>query len=144
MKQDDDMTDKNVNQARTTENDSERYVYQVRTHQKVETIWLVDTRADVHVMPKRVWEQLGEPTLQTTKVTLRRANGQDLGAMGEVQVIGFNGKIEGQFSAVVARDATRCLLSGTQPRTKGHGITLNQHGSFPAQPNGSGKVTMSR
>ena len=60
LKQDDDMTDKNVNQARTSENDSERDVYQVRTHQKVETIWLFDTRADVHVMPKRVWEQLGE------------------------------------------------------------------------------------
>ena len=60
LKQDDDVTGKNVNQARTSENDSERDVYQVRTHQKVETIWLFDTRADVHVMPKRVWEQLGE------------------------------------------------------------------------------------
>ena len=60
LKQDDDMTDKNVNQTRTSENDSERDVYKVRFHQKVETIWLFDTRADVHVMPKRVWEQLGE------------------------------------------------------------------------------------
>ena len=40
-------------------------------------------------MPKHVWEQLGEPSLQTTRVTLRGANGQDLGAMGEVQIRGF-------------------------------------------------------
>ena len=99
LKQDDDVTDKNVNQARTTENDSERDVYQVTTHQKVETIWLFDTRPDVHVMPKRVWEHLGERTLQTTQVTMRGANGQDLGAMDEVQVIGFNRKIKVQFTA---------------------------------------------
>ena len=45
-------------------------------------------------MPKHVWEQLGErePTLQTTKVTLRGANGQDLGAMGESKASGFLGK----------------------------------------------------
>ena len=64
--------------------------------------------------------------------------------MGEVQVRGFIGKIIVQFTAVVARDARRRLLSGTQRRTKGCTFTLNQHGSFLTQPNGSKKVTMSR
>ena len=72
------------------------------------------------------------------------ANGQDLGPMGEVQVSGFSGEIKVQFTAVVARDARRCLLSGTQLRTKGYTFTLNQHGSFPSQPSGSKKVSMSR
>ena len=85
-----------------------------------ETIWLFDTRADAHVMPKHVWEQLGEPSLLTTGVTLRGANEQDLGAMGEVQVRGFIGKNQSSFTAVVARDARRCLQSGTQLRTKGY------------------------
>ena len=142
LKQHDDVTDQNVNQSRTTENDSERDVHQVRIQEKVETIWLCDTGADAHVMPVHVREQLGDPSLQTTQVALRGANGQDLGAMGEVQVKGFFGKIKVQFTAVVARDARRCLLSGTQLRTKGN--TLNQHGSFLVQPNGSKKVTMSR
>ena len=44
----------------TTENDSERDVYQVRIEEKVETIWLFDTGTDSHVMPKHVWEQLGD------------------------------------------------------------------------------------
>ena len=52
-------------------------------------MWLFDTGADAHVMPKHVWEQLGEPTMQATKVTLRGAYGQGLGAMGEMQVRGF-------------------------------------------------------
>ena len=95
---------------------------------------MFDTRADADVMPKHVWEQLGEPTLQTTKVTLTEASGQDLGAMGEVQVGSFIGKIKVQFTA---RDARLCLLSGTQLRTKGYTFKLNQHGSFRTQPNGS-------
>ena len=144
LKQDDDVTDQNVSQSRTTENDSERGVYQVRNQEKVETIWLFDTRADAHVMPKYVWEQWGEPTLQTTRATLRGAGEQDLGAMGEVQVRGFVVKIKVQFTAVVARDARRCLLSGTQLRTKGLMFTLNQDGCFLSQPNGSKKVTMLR
>ena len=82
--------------------------------------------------------------LQTTIVTLRGANGQDLGAMGEVQVIGFIGQFKVQFTAVVARDARRCLQSGTQLRTKGYTFPLNQHEGFLTQPNGSKKVTMSR
>ena len=114
LKQDDDVTDQNVNQSRTTENDSERNVYQVSIQEKAETIWLFDTGADAHVMPKHVWEQLGEPSLQTTRVTLRGANGQDIGAMGEVHVRSFIGKIEDQFTAVVARDGRRCILCGTQ------------------------------
>ena len=67
---------------------------QVRVQERVETIQLFDTGADADVMPKHVWEQLGEPTLQTTKVTLTEASGQDLGAMGEVQVGSFIGKIK--------------------------------------------------
>ena len=103
-----------MNQSRTTEHDAERDVYQMKVQVKVETTWLFDTRADAHVMPTYVWEQLGEPTLQTTRVTLRGANEQDdLGAMGALHVRGFIRKIKIQFTAV-ARDARRCLLSGTQ------------------------------
>ena len=83
-------------------------------------------------MPK--WEQLGEPTLQSTSVTLEGANGQDPGAICEVLVKGFIGKVKVQFKAVVARDARRCLLSGTQLRAKGYTFRLNERGSFLAQP----------
>ena len=86
----------------TTEHDSEQDVHQVRIQEKVETIWLFDTGTDAHVMPKHVLGQLGEPSLQTTRVTLRGASGLDLGAMGVVQVRGFIGKIKVQFTAVVA------------------------------------------
>ena len=92
LKQDDDGTDQIVNQSRTTENDSERDVFQVRIQEKVETIWLFDTGADAHVMPKHVLGQLGEPSPQTTRVPLRGAGGLDLGAMGVVQVRSFIGK----------------------------------------------------
>ena len=134
LTQEDGVTYQNVNQSRTEENDSERDVYQVSLQDKVETIWLFDKGVDGHVMPKHVWEQLGEPLLQTTRVTLRGANGQDLGAMGEVQVRRFVGKTKVQFTAVVARDARRCLPSGTQLRTKEYTFTLNRQK----------KVTMSR
>ena len=116
----------------------------MRIQEKVEIIWLFNTEADAHVMPKQVWEQSGEPSLQTTRVMLSGANGQNLGAMGEVHVRGFIGKIKVQFTAVVARDVRRCLLSGTQLRTKGYPFTSNQQRSFLTQPKGSKKVTMSR
>ena len=99
LKQDDDVTDENVDQSRTAESDSERDAYQVRVQEKVETIWLFDTGAGAHVMPKHVWEQLAEPSLQTTRVTLRGANGQVLGAMGEVQDRGFTWKNHGSVSS---------------------------------------------
>ena len=54
------------------------------------------------------------------------------------------GKIIVQFTAVVARDARRWLVSGMQLRTKEYTFTLNQHGSFLTTLNGSRKVTMSR
>ena len=63
LKRDDDVTDQNVHQSRTTENDSERDVYQVRIQEN----WLSDTGANAHVIPKHVWQKLGEPLLQTTK-----------------------------------------------------------------------------
>ena len=99
------MTFQSVNQSRTTEDDSERVAYRVNVQEKVQTTWLFDTGADAHVMPKYVREQLGEPTLQTTRVTLRGADGQDLGAISDLQVRGFIGKIQVQFTTVVARDA---------------------------------------
>ena len=108
LKRDDDVTDQNVDQSRTTENDSEQCVHQVRLEEKVETIWLFDTGADERV------GAVGEPSLQTTTAKLKGANGQDLGAMGEVQVRGVIGKIRVQFTAVVARDPKRSLLSGTR------------------------------
>ena len=76
LKQDDGVTDQNVNQSRTTQNDSERNVYQVRIQEKFETIWLFATGADVHVMPKHVWEQLGELSMQTkcrSKISLEKS-----------------------------------------------------------------------
>ena len=124
LKQDDGVTDQSVNQSRTTENDSERDVYQVRIQERVETISLFDTGAEAHVMPKYV---CGEPTLKTTR-----------------DVRGFIGKVKVQVTAVVARDARRCLLRGKQLRTKGYTFTLNQHESFLTQPQGGARVTMSR
>ena len=73
LKQDDDVTDQSVNQSRTTQHDSERDVYQVSFQAKVETIWLCDTGADAHVMPKHLWEQLGEPSLQKNKSNAERS-----------------------------------------------------------------------
>ena len=81
LKRDDDVTDQSVDQSRTAEDGSERDVYQVRIQEKVETLWLLDTGADAHVMPKHVSEQSGEPALKRTRVTLRGASGQDFGAM---------------------------------------------------------------
>ena len=95
-------------------------------------------------MPKNVWEQFRAPTLQTTRVTLRGANGQDLGAVGGLYVRSFIGKIKVQFTALVARDARRGLLSGTQLRTKEYTFTLNQHESYLIQPTSGARVTMSR
>ena len=75
-----------------------------RRFKKVVATWLFDTGTDAHVMSKCVCEQLGEPALQTTNVTLRGANGKDLGAMVEVHVRCFIRKIKVHFTAVVARD----------------------------------------
>ena len=59
LKRDVDVTDQSVYQSKTTANGSERDENQVRIQEKVETIWLFDTGADAHVMPKHMWEQLG-------------------------------------------------------------------------------------
>ena len=114
----DAATDQSVSQAKTVLESSEHVACQMKIQEKVETTWLFVTGADAHVMPK--WEQLGEPTLQSTSVTLKGAKRQDLGAIGEVLVKGFIGKVKVQFKVVVARDARRCLLSGTQLRAKGY------------------------
>ena len=45
LRQDDDVTDQNVNQWKTKENDAKRDVYQARIQEKVETLWLFDTRS---------------------------------------------------------------------------------------------------
>ena len=68
---------------------------------------MFDTSADAHVMPKHLWEVGRAYNAKTTKVTLRGANGQDLGAVGEGNVRGFVGKIKVHFTAVVARGARR-------------------------------------
>ena len=111
--------DHSVNQSRTTEDDPEQVAYQVKIQEKVETTCLFDRGADAHVMPNCVWEVLGEPVLQTTRVTLRGVNGQDLGAIGELHVRSFTEKTKVRFTTVVARDARRCLLSATQLRSNG-------------------------
>ena len=74
--------------AQSAENGSEHDACQVTIQEKAVTTWLFDTDADAHVVPNCAWEQLGEPMLQTTSVTPSGANGQDLGAMEEVQVKG--------------------------------------------------------
>ena len=144
LNQDDGVTEQCVNQSGIAENGSEHAACQVKVQEKVVATWLFNTGADANVMPKCVWEQLGEPAQQTTSVTLRGANGQDLGAMGEVQARGFIGKIKVQFTAVVARDARRCLLSGPQLRTKGYTFSLNHRESFLTQPKDGQRTTMSR
>ena len=67
LKQDDGVTDQSGNRSRTTEDDSERVAHRVKVQEKVQTTWLFDTGTDAHVMPKYVWEQFGEPTLQNNK-----------------------------------------------------------------------------
>ena len=89
LRQNNGVTDQSANQPRTTEDDSERAAYEV-------------TGVDAHMMRKDLWEQLGEPTLQTPRVTLRGANGEDLRAMGELLVRCFIGKIKVQSTAVIA------------------------------------------
>ena len=106
MKQDDDLTGQSVNQSSTTEDDSERAASEVKVQEKVQTTWFFVTRAHAQVMPQYVWEHLGELTQQTTRETLRGANGQDLGAMGELLVRGFLGKIKVQC-AVHSGDCKR-------------------------------------
>ena len=103
-----------------------------------------DTGPDAHVIPKHVWEQLGEPTLQTTKVTLRGATGQDLGATGEVQVRSLMGKYH---SSVHSSGCTRCETMPSEwnaTQNKGLHVHVVLHGSFLTQPSGRRKVTMSR
>ena len=63
-----------VNESGSVQNCSEHDVGQVIVQEKFVTIWLLDTRAVTHVMPKCLWEQLGELALQTTNITLRGAN----------------------------------------------------------------------
>ena len=126
-----DVTVRSVNESGTAVNCSGHDGGQVKNAGKNVTTWLFDTGADTHVMPKCVWVLLGEPALQTTNVTLRRANGQDLGAMGEVQVRGFVERIKVQFKAVVARD-------------EGYTFTLNQQGSILAQSKSGQRVRTTR
>ena len=120
----DRVTEQCVNQSGTAENGSEHAACQVKVQKKVVTIWLFDTGADAHVYAEVCVGTVGRICTANKNVTLRGANEQDLGAMGEVQVRGFIGKIRVQFTAVVARDARRCLLSGTQLRTKGYTFFL--------------------
>ena len=68
--QDDGVTDYIVNQSKRTEDDPKRVAYHVEVHEKVQTSCLFDTGVDAHVMPTYAWEQLREPTLQPTRVTL--------------------------------------------------------------------------
>ena len=96
----DAATDQSMSQAKTVLESSEQVACQMKIQEKVETTLLFNTGADAHVIPK--WEQLGEPTLQSTSVTLKGAKRQDLGAIGEVLVKGFIGKVNVQFKAVVA------------------------------------------
>ena len=56
----DAATVKIVNESGSVQNCSEHDVGQVIVEEKVVTIWLLDTRAVTHVMPKCLWEQLGE------------------------------------------------------------------------------------
>ena len=141
---DDAATCLSVGQEKVVLKSSEHVACQVQIQGKFETTWWFDRGADAHVMPKRVWEQLGESTLQPTSVTLKGTNGQHLGAIGEVLVRGSVGRVKVQFTAVFARDARRCLLSGTQLTAKRYTFTLNQKESFLAQPKSEGKVNMSR
>ena len=140
----DDVTMKSVNESGAVRNCSEHDVCQVIVQEKVVATWLLDIRAVTHVMPKCLWEQLGELALQTTNITLRGANGQDFGAMGEVQDRGFIEKAQVQFKTVVARDARRYLLSRIQLRTHGHTFTLSQQGSFLTQSKGGQRVQITR
>ena len=130
MKQDDGVTDRSVNQSRTTEGTSERVAHQVKVQEKFQTNLLFDAGSEAHMIPNYVWEQFGEQlTLPTTRVTLRGANGQDRAAMGELLVRGTIEKFKVQFTAVIARDARRCRLSGAQ--SDGINVQVEATREFP-------------
>ena len=80
--------------AMATEDDSERVAYLVKVVEKVETSWLFQTRA-------------GRPCDAEIRVrTLGRActaNGQDLGAMGELPVRGSMGEIKSSVHGCVCQ-----------------------------------------
>ena len=113
--------DQSVNQLRTAEDDPECVAYQEQYRSEVETTWWFDTGAYAPCDAEVRWRE---------NLTLRGANGQDLGAMGDLLVRGFMAKTQVQFRVVVARDARQCFLSGPQLRAKGHPFILNQHESF--------------
>ena len=113
---DDAATCLSVGQEKAVLESSEHLACQVQIQGKFETTWWFDRGADAHVMPKHVWEQLGESTLQPTSVTLKGTNGQHLGAIDEVLVRGFIARVQVQFTAMFARAEHNSERSGTRSR----------------------------
>ena len=105
-------------------------MFRSATYEVLISEWLLDTRADVHVITLAEWRRLGQPTVTETKVKLTTASGEDLGAVGTVRI---RGHLEGhkvEFEAVVATKVKKCLLSGVKLRENGYLLTLSSNGSY--------------
>ena len=126
--------DQSVNQSRTTEDSSERVPYQLKIKEMVETTWLFDTGADAHFDSAVRVGTAGKTYIANNKSNTERSKRTRPWSLGDLLVRGFLWETKVQFTVVVARDARRCLLRGTQLRGKRYTSTLNQHESFLTQP----------
>ena len=106
----------------------EEFVFQVQEVPGFNTFfsdWLLDTGADVHVMPAAEWRRLGCPALETTSVVLGSASGENLEAIGALKVRAWADDQKVELDVIVAERVKRCLLSGTRLRTKGYKLSLS-------------------
>ena len=94
--------------------------------------WLIDSGADIHVVPERIYNQMGSAAspLMKTDVTLNVANGKRLDVAGTATLY-----LETQcgqmldVQAIIARDATTTLMSAKRMQEAGYAIILHKDGS---------------
>ena len=91
--------------------------------------WLVDSGADVHLMPAHVYERAASAALplRSTDMVLKAANGGGLKVLGKTKLSleTQDGKVV-KLEAVVATDATQCILSASKLRRGGYVIQLRE------------------
>ena len=95
-------------------------------------MWLIDSGADIHVMPEHIYNQLGSAAspLMKTDVTLNAANGKRLDVAGTATLY-LETKC-GQtldVQAIIARGATTSLMSAKRMQAAGYTLILNKDGS---------------
>ena len=113
VNQDHGATEQFVNESGTAENGSEHAACQVNVQEKVVPTWLFDTRADAHVMPKCVCVRtVGRTYTANNKCYREERMDKTLEPWVRFKSEVSLEKNKDQITAVVARDARRCLLSG--------------------------------